>query len=167
MEQFTDSRKLVRAVVTNSRGEASTRYVELEDFRLWEYMMAERHGFDLLDKALCVWLSEAQYREQQDLFDRAGRVRPVTRIVTLIYDPTHHFDAIVNRFVPAEDTDEVAEVLRSHVPSEVLTSDRFDMRIVPGRAIERPEPVELEDLVLGLSAASGTTGPHMKEDPST
>lgn len=152
MDDFQDSRKLIRAVLTNSRGEAGTRYVELEHFRLWEYMMSQRHGFDLLDKGLCMWLSEERYRAQQDLFDHAGEVRPVTRIVTLIYDPLHHFDLILNRFVPSEDTDEMVDVLRSHVPQDVLDSDRFDMRAYPGRAIERPEPLELEAIVLGLSA---------------
>lgn len=145
------SHKLIRCLGVNGEGHASTRYVEIECFRLWRYLMSERHGFEITDIALCLWLDAGTFERQAEVFARAGEVSPVTRLEAIIYDDCHHFDLVVNRFVPSEDARRMRGVIESHVPDDIISGDRFELLSYPGMAVERNQPLDLNHFVLGLS----------------
>lgn len=154
-EHRRGSRKLIRCLASNGAGQASTRYVELEYFRLWEYMMSQRHGFEIRDLGLCMWLDVRDFQRHAAVFEHAGEVRPVTRLEAIIYDARHGYDIILNRYAPADETERMSEVLRSHVPEDVLEAGRFELRTRPGYAVERSTPIDPDHFVLGLSTEFG------------
>ena len=47
---------LVRCRVRNRDSEISVRFVEHSLFRLWQYMMANKHDIRVLDATACLWL---------------------------------------------------------------------------------------------------------------
>lgn len=78
------SQKLVRCQVrrSGSTDAGSPRYIPLEIFGLWEYMMQTRHGFEIVDACASLWLDmedspESAYNENQ--YER------VTEVTAFVY----------------------------------------------------------------------------------
>src|SRR5439155_24628683 len=73
------SQKLIRCQVRRQgdTGAGTTRYIPLEIFGLWDYMMASKHGFEVLEPRASLWLDmedspETAYGENQ--FERITEV---------------------------------------------------------------------------------------------
>src|SRR5262245_16930240 len=77
---------LVRCNVTNRDGAASVRFVEQDHFRLWQYLMANKHGFTIADPTPCLWLPEAEFAPKAGVFGLAGQCDAVTRLTFAVYD---------------------------------------------------------------------------------
>jgi len=78
------SQKLVRCQVRRqgSTEAGSPRYIPLEIFGLWEYMMQTRHGFEVIEACASLWLDmedspESAYNENQ--YER------VTEVTAFVY----------------------------------------------------------------------------------
>ena len=50
-------------------------------FRLWQYMMANKHDIRVFDATVCLWLPEDEMQAQSQLFGQSGRVDEVRRII--------------------------------------------------------------------------------------
>ena len=63
---LSDSQRqlLVRCEITNRDGDPGVRYVEHSLFRLWQYMMANKHGLVVHGLAVCLWLPEQEWQAQ-------------------------------------------------------------------------------------------------------
>src|SRR5690606_20011941 len=93
--------RLIRSSV--HRMDDTVRYVELDHFRLWEYMMQHRHGFTVDSHALCLWLGEETFMRNAGPFSHAGELVDVDRILITVFDPNHHYLFDIQRYVPTED----------------------------------------------------------------
>src|SRR6185369_3773313 len=78
------SQKLVRCHIRakGSRGEGSARFIPLEIFGLWEYLMTHKHDFEVVSPRASLWLDmedspETAYSDQQ--FER------VTEVTAFVY----------------------------------------------------------------------------------
>lgn len=137
---------LVRCRVRNRDGEFSVRFVEHSLFRLWQYMMANKHDIRVLDATLCLWLPEAELEAQSQLFQRSGEVDEVQRISFAIYDKDSGLCNTMQRFVAAADSARVQELLLKRIPTEAKRTGDFAMELESGYSVLREGVSDLSSL---------------------
>ena len=151
---------LVRCDVTNTRKEPSVRFVEHSVYRLWQYMMANKHDILVEQARLCLWLPEAEWATQREVFQHAGKAESVNRINIAIYDREASFCNTVQRFVPAADCQRVQELLLKRVPVATRHSEDLVMEVDAGVAIVRDDLADLVNLGHALTDAQLTDSTH-------
>jgi hypothetical protein len=134
------SQKLVRCEIRhdgNASG-ASVRYVPLEIFGLWEFLMSRKHGFSVCDSRASLWLDmedapEAAYGESQ--YER------VTEVTVFVYSDRDGMFSRVCRYFPTPDCEALKPIFLAHYPDGGRISSQVRER--PGIWIRRDEvPVE-------------------------
>lgn len=151
--------RLIRCTVHGDQD--TVRYVDLAQFRLWEYMMQHRHNLAVSGHALCLWLGEETFMRNAGPFSHAGDLVDVDRIRITVFDPDHHYLFDIQRYVPTEDSDTVSDILLSHLPANLTRQQDYDLDITHGYCVERRLDPKALDLVLGL-AGHGTREPEMR-----
>jgi len=109
---------LVRCQVLNREREASERFVEQSLFRLWQYMMANRHGLRVETAEVCLWLPGAEWQAREELFSRVGAALPVSRLHLTLYDAEANLTQTVQRFVATERAAALRERLLGHLAGD-------------------------------------------------
>lgn len=142
---------LVRCEVTNRDGDPSVRFVEHNVFRLWQYMMANKHGLVVHGLSMCLWLPEQEWQAQGEVFQRSGAVESVHRISFAIYERATGLCNTMQRYVPAADADTVKDLLLQRIPQEIRTEGDFAMELEAGRAVIRDGVVDPATLGHALS----------------
>ena len=152
---YQESQKLIRCRVSSEKNPPSTRYIELENYKMWEYMVTTKHGLVVeTDLSLCLWVHEEEFIRNSDIYSRAGVVSPVNRLLILINDESHGYYYSASRYVPLDETDKVKKILLSHTSSEQRNNEFTNIEAVPGYTIEQKSHSDEDPLVLGLA-----TGP--------
>ena len=107
------SQKLVRCQVRreDSVAAGTSRYIPLEIFGLWEYMMKSRHGFEILNPSASLWLDmedspESAYSDNQ--FER------VTEVTAFVYSGRDDMFTRCCRYFPSTDLDSLKPIFLSH-----------------------------------------------------
>ncbi|MGB0665034.1 MAG: hypothetical protein ACPGMR_14720 [Pontibacterium sp.] len=149
--EFHRTQKLVQCSTENTDGEKRTRLVEMDNFRLWEYMMGHKHNLKVSDIQPCLWVYSEEYERNEHLYAGAANVRKVNRIVVSVFDGAYGFVHIINRFAPAEDTTQLIEILKSHLRLRTEQGDECDVEVMEGYCVQRWEHEELPPLITGLS----------------
>ncbi len=126
---------LVRCEVVNRDSVASIRFVEQDHFRLWQYMMANKHDLIVQSAAPCLWLPEAEYAANATVFDNAGSCEAVTRLTFAVYDQESGLCNTLQRFVPLAETDQLSELLLRRISPDISGSDDFVMEQQRGYAV--------------------------------
>lgn len=143
--------RLLRCDVVNAAGESGLRYVELEQFRLWEYMMRSRHNIEVRGLRVGLWLASSATRENTGPLLHGGLVEDVTRIVVSRHNPRHRYTLDIVRYVPTDRYESVKRILLSHVADSETENEYFRLSeshgVCVSRLIEDPEI----ELILGLS----------------
>ena len=132
---FHQSQKLMRCEVVNRYREGSVRFVELDAFKLWQYLMTHKHGLRIGETTLCQWIDAGEYAASANLFDRAGGVEAVDRIVVELFDAEYGFSQTIMRYARSGETEQVVAILRSHIPAELCDSDACQITVVEGRVV--------------------------------
>lgn len=151
MDVSTGHPRLLRCEVLNDAGEASIRYVELEQYRLWEHMMRTRHGIEVSRLQLGLWLSSSRFQANPEPFLHSGQVEDVACIMISWFNPRHHYTLDIVRYVPTEQCDSVKEILLSHVSDSKRQSEYFDLDVRHGVCVSRVIEDPGVELILGLS----------------
>ena len=144
------NRKLVRCQLVNPYQETSVRYIELDAFRLWEYLMSHKPGMRVGEPTLCLWIPAEEYRRNASVFDRAGGVEAVDRIVFELFDREYGFSQSISRFARSAETEQMVEILRSHVPSALRNSDACQVAVADGRAVQQWPRRANRNILIGL-----------------
>jgi len=147
---FHESQKLVRCQVVNRYQETSIRFVEISAFKLWEYLMTTKHGLKVGEPSLCLWLDEKEYQNNANVFDRAGEVEEVNRIVVELYDREYGFSQTTTRYARTNETDQVLTILRSHIPPELCDSESCTVEIISGQVVQQWHPNAKRNILMGL-----------------
>jgi hypothetical protein len=147
---FHESQKLVRCQVANRYHETSTRFIEINAFKLWEHLMATKHGLKVGEPHLCLWISADEYARGAEVFDRAGEVEAVNRIVVDLFDAEYGFSQTITRYARAVESDQVVEILRSHIPPELSTPDACQIEVIAGRVVQQWHPNASRNILTGL-----------------
>lgn len=111
------SQKLVRCDIRHAGDgeEHSVRYVPLEIYGLWEYLMSHRHGFRIESARASLWLDaeeapESAYDEHH--FDR------VTEVSLFLYSGRDDMFTRVCRYFPSGHCDALKRIFLSHYPHD-------------------------------------------------
>lgn len=100
------SEKLVRCEVSRVQGfggptAASARYVPLDVFQLWEFLMRKRHHFTVTDSEISLWFERGETTKSS----YSGLdVEPVTRVELFFYSPEDGMLHQKVRYFPSTDT---------------------------------------------------------------
>ena len=137
---------LVRCGISNRSGDPGVRFVEHSLFRLWQYMMANKHDIVVRDAELCLWLPQTEWRTQSELFHRAGAVHTVHRISFAIYDTDIGMCDTLQRFTSAADSAQLQELLLERIPAVRRATGDFTMQVEEGHAIVREGLADLISL---------------------
>jgi hypothetical protein len=110
------SQKLVRCQIRprGSEREGSARFIPLEIFGLWEYLMTHKHEFDVIAPRASLWLDmedspETAYTEQQ--FER------VTEVTAFVYSNRDEMFTRACRYFRTDECDTLKPIFLSHYQS--------------------------------------------------
>lgn len=106
------SEKLVRCVVSRNHGfvepkPPSARYVPLDVFQLWEYLMRHRHNFSISDKMTSLWFERGGTTESRYT---GLDVEPVTRVELFFFSPDDGMLHQKVRYFPSDDPERYAGI---------------------------------------------------------
>jgi hypothetical protein len=107
------SQKLVRCEIhrRGNDGPGTPRYVPLEIFGLWEYLMNHKHGFEVANSRASLWLDmedspEAAYSENQ--YDR------VTEVSAFVYSGRDEMFTRACRYFKTDECERLKEIFLAH-----------------------------------------------------
>ena len=107
------SQKLVRCEIRprRSQGPASPRFIPLEIFGLWEYLMNEKHDFEVIDPRASLWLDmedspEAAYSEHQ--YER------VTEVTAFVFSGRDEMFTRACRYFRSNECERLKSIFLSH-----------------------------------------------------
>ena len=146
-----DSQKLIRCYVTNLDGIPTARFIEVEVFKLWRYMMTNKHGLSISRMSLCLWVNEEEFKQKEKLYTRSGEVETVHRIVISIFDSKNGFSHMTCRYALDQDVNKVKSILMSHMPGKFINRESLEIEAFPGRVIDKGKILSMDDIILGLS----------------
>jgi len=151
MSPFEESEKLVRCEVSNCHDEASVRLVELDSFKLWEYLMVHKHHMQISNPTLCLWVSLGEFEENEATFEHYGALEPVDRILVDLFDGECGYSQTSIRYARSSETKRVIEILKSHVPQQLHTEEACNIQVIPGMIVQQWQHDVREALHIGLS----------------
>lgn len=105
------SQKLVRCEIKRAGSVGTVRYVPLEIFGLWEFLMRQKHQFEVSASVASLWIDvdenpEVAYGENQ--YER------VTEVTLLRYSDADGMFSKVNRYFPTEEYPALKSLLLKH-----------------------------------------------------
>ncbi len=111
------SQKIVRCEIrrAGSTGPTTERYVPLEIFGLWEYLMSTKHQFEVLRPKASLWLDmedspETAYGEAQ--YDR------VTEVTAFVYSQRDEMFTRARRYFASDRCEDLKRIFLSHYESD-------------------------------------------------
>jgi hypothetical protein len=107
------SQKLVRCEIRRrGSGEAaSPRYIPLEIYGLWEYLMSSKHAFEVLTPRASLWLD---MEDSPDAAYSEGQYERVTEVTVFVYSERDDMFTRVCRYFPSADCETVKKIFLSH-----------------------------------------------------
>ncbi len=146
-----NSQKLIRCTVKSNNGPASLRYIELEHYSLWSYMMLHKHGLEVINASLWLWIKKAELEAKKPQYAHFSAMEKVNKIELLIFDERYGFTHETYRFAPVKETNLLQKTLLSHLASEIVSSGNYDINNYPGYCIQCGR--NLKDMILGISGS--------------
>lgn len=144
------SQKLLRCWVIGKDSRKSDRFVEIEQFKLWSYMMFHKHGLRIRDISLWLWVTEDHYRARQEIYSRAPETLAVNKIGVFLFDENNGFSHVIHRYTPSEGTAAQEKILLSHISPELVAAGNYELTVHKGFCIKN-NIQNLDKIVLGLS----------------
>lgn len=112
-ESGMSSQKLVRCELRRrgSHGPGSSRFIPLEIFGLWEFLMSTKHNFEVLQPRASLWLDmedspEAAY--EQDQYER------VTEVTAFVYSGRDEMFTRARRYFLSREAEQLKEIFLAH-----------------------------------------------------
>ena len=108
--------KLVRCRVQKSDDglfEPDYRYIPVDEFHLWKYMMEAKHGLAVDEPQVMLWVSQEEFTGHRDFYDRFPKVA-VTRVSFL--NPCEGLETLcpVTRYFATDNAGELTRLLVGH-----------------------------------------------------
>ncbi len=107
------SQKLVRCDIRRrgSREQGSPRFIPLEIFGLWEYLMSTKHDFEVLEPRASLWLDmedspEAAYSE--------GQYERVTEVSAFVYSGRDEMFTRACRYFRSDECERLKSIFLAH-----------------------------------------------------
>lgn len=142
---------LVRCEMLNRDGARSVRYVEHQNFRLWQYLMANKHHLQVDRASLCLWLAEAEWQQQPGYFKAAGNNEAVALLRFELFDEANAIHDRIQRFAASAVAQQLQTRLLQRVPQQTQDLPDFAATITTGWAIVQQPEADLTTLGQALS----------------
>ncbi|MEO5617891.1 MAG: hypothetical protein ABIS67_08975 [Candidatus Eisenbacteria bacterium] len=111
------SQKLVRCNIRprGAKNDGSARFIPLEIFGLWEYLMTHKHDFEVLAPRASLWLDmedspETAYSEKQ--YDK------VTEVTAFVYSNRDEMFTRACRYFRSDECDSLKPIFLSHYQAQ-------------------------------------------------
>jgi hypothetical protein len=111
------SQKLLRCHIRprGGSGKGSERFIPLEIFGLWEFLMTQRHDFEVVSPSASLWLDmedspEAAYSDHQ--FER------VTEVTAFVYSGRDDMFTRARRYFATSECDRLKSIFLAHYRDE-------------------------------------------------
>jgi hypothetical protein len=107
------SQKLVRCEVKRPEApeQCTVRYVPLEIYGLWEYLMASKHNFAVAQAQASLWID---MEESPELAYSDEQYEKVTELTLFIFSERDGMFGKVSRYFPSESYDDVKRIFLKH-----------------------------------------------------
>lgn len=117
------SLKMVRSLVRRRGSSAppSLRFIPLDVFGLWQFLMEERHGFELLEARASIWID---LEDQADMSVSAGQFERVDEVCLHVYSEKDGMFQRICRYFRTEERDRLTGVLLRHYAPHVYEDAR-------------------------------------------
>ena len=134
------SQKLIRCEVRRPDSDStSIRYVPLEIYGLWEYLMRAKHGFDVVSHGASLWID---VEESPEVAYSEPAYERVTEVTLFVYSEPDGMFTRVCRYFPTENYPELKPIFLSHYVGSRSAADMgSQLREKEGIWIKR-SPVE-------------------------
>lgn len=144
------SQKLLYCTIVGKDFNKSKRFVELENFNLWAYMMFHKHGLRIQDISLWLWVHEKEYLEQKQVEMKAPVLLEVSKLGVFLFDELNDFNHLNYRYAENDQVSTTKKILMSHVSPDLMASGNCDVTVEKGYCI-KSDIKNLGKMVLGLS----------------
>ncbi len=117
------SLKMVRCSVRprGSSAPASRRYVPLDIFSLWQFLMEQRHGFEVVEADASIWID---VEDQADMSFSTGQFERVDEVCLHVYSEKDRMFRRICRYFRTEERDRLTAVLLRHYAPHVYADAR-------------------------------------------
>jgi len=144
------SQKLLRCEVIGKDNRKSERFVELEHFKLWSYMMFHKHGLRIKNISLWLWIEKDEYQAREVIYQRATEKLAVNKLEVFLFDEQNGFSHVIQRYTPSSDSSKIEKILLHHLSPELVSSGNYEITVHEGLCIKH-DIKRVDTLVLGLS----------------
>lgn len=131
------SQKLIRCEVSRSGipGAATVRYVPMEIYGLWEFLMTAKHQFAIAKPQASLWVD---IEESPELAYSEDQYERVTELTLFIFSERDGMFGKVSRYFPSAGYDQVKDIfLKHYTAGESEPSLKPQMKERPGIWIRR------------------------------
>lgn len=106
------SQRIVRCEITRGTDtRLSVRYIPMEIFGLWEYLMTTKHGFAVRSRQASLWIDA---EESPDIRSSESRFDEVTEVTLFVYSNDEGMFSRVMRYFPTEEYSELRDIFLRH-----------------------------------------------------
>ena len=105
------SQKLVRCEVRSDASPPSVRYIPMEIYGLWEYLMVHKHGFDVRSLGASLWID---VEESPEVAYTESSYERVTEVTLFVYSEQDGMFSRACRYFPTESYPELKRIFLSH-----------------------------------------------------
>ena len=124
------SQKLMRCEIRRRGSDepGSPRFIPLEIFGLWEYLMSAKHDFEVVVPTASLWLD---MEDSPEAAYSANQYERVTEVTVFVYSDRDDMFNKVCRYFPTAECETVKKIFLSHYERE-SSSVRPQIRERPG-----------------------------------
>ncbi|HVP38600.1 MAG TPA: hypothetical protein VMS93_05380 [Candidatus Saccharimonadales bacterium] len=108
------SQKLVRCEVQSRSSPPSARYIPMEIYGLWEYLMVHKHGFEVHNCGASLWID---VEESPEVAYTESSYERVTEVTLFVYSEPDGMFTRVCRYFPTESYPELRSIFLAHYSS--------------------------------------------------
>ena len=106
------SQKLIRCEVRRPDSDrTSIRYVPMEIFGLWEFLMKHKHGFQVCNQGASLWID---VEESPEVAYSEPAYERVTEVTLFVYSEPDGMFTRICRYFPSESYQELKPIFLSH-----------------------------------------------------
>lgn len=95
--------------------ERSVRFIPLEEFELWKFMMENKHGLSVSDASVSVWVDQEEFDRLRAVYARAATLLKVRKLSFFAYSEEDSIDYQATRFVAQDECEKVKEIILGHL----------------------------------------------------
>ncbi len=111
------SQKIMRCEIrrAGSTGPTTERFVPLEIFGLWEYLMVHKHDFEVLNPQASLWLD---MEDSPDTGYGESQYERVTEVTAFVYSERDGMYTRARRYFASDRCEELKRIFLSHYQDE-------------------------------------------------